>query len=260
MRIRTVKPSFFLHDGLFDLEKSTRLPIRVAFIGLWCAADREGRFEWRPRRLKPCILPHDNLDFGAVLDALAGAGFIVRYGPNGEFGHIPSFATHQCINVRESDSSLPEPAPVTCMHVHAHASTCGREGNMEGNGKEGGVGDADARRVEAKPEKDPIMDIPTALHAPEFVTAWRRWIEIRKGMKKPKSWPALFNSQLEWLAQFGPRVAAEILNQSVRNGWQGLFPPKVNGSQIPMATPQTWQDEEAAEIIRFANRIEKGKA
>ena len=50
MRIRTVKPEFFTHEGLFDAEKATKLPLRVAFVGLWCAADREGRFRWEPRR------------------------------------------------------------------------------------------------------------------------------------------------------------------------------------------------------------------
>ena len=69
MRIRTVKPEFFTHEGLFELEKETGLPIRVAFAGLWCAADREGRFKWEPRRLGVQILPYDQVDFSRVLDA-----------------------------------------------------------------------------------------------------------------------------------------------------------------------------------------------
>jgi hypothetical protein len=52
-RIRTIRPDFFLHDGLFDLESNSRLPLRLAFAGLWTQCDREGRFKWRPRRLKP---------------------------------------------------------------------------------------------------------------------------------------------------------------------------------------------------------------
>ncbi len=56
-RIRTIKPEFFLHDELFELEKETGLPVRLAFIGLWTQCDREGRFKWRPLRLKAAILP-----------------------------------------------------------------------------------------------------------------------------------------------------------------------------------------------------------
>jgi len=110
MRIRTVKPEFFLHDGLFDLEHETGLPIRVAFIGLWCAADREGRFRWEPRRLGALILPYDGVDFSRVLDALATRGFLVRYTSQGhDFGCIPTFSRHQIVNNRETPSSIPTP-------------------------------------------------------------------------------------------------------------------------------------------------------
>ena len=125
MRIRTIKPEFFLHEQLFSLEESTTLPVRLAYIGLWCIADREGRFKWEPRKIGVQILPYDGSDFAAIMNALASAGFLRRYGPNGEFGVIPSFPKHQCINQREAKSTLP--APVSDGegdHMHAHASTC----------------------------------------------------------------------------------------------------------------------------------------
>jgi hypothetical protein len=110
MRIRTIKPEFFLCEELFDLEMETGLPLRVAYAGLWCAADREGRFEWRPRMLKARVLPYDDGDFSRVLDALSTRGFIVKYTVDGrDFGLIPTFAEHQVINNREKESQLPEP-------------------------------------------------------------------------------------------------------------------------------------------------------
>lgn len=51
-RIRTVKPELFKHEELFDAEQNSKLPLRLAFIGLFTVADREGRFKWRPRTLK----------------------------------------------------------------------------------------------------------------------------------------------------------------------------------------------------------------
>ena len=109
-RIRSIKPDFFIHEGLFDLEQETGLPVRVGFAGLWCQADREGRFKWRPRLLKTQVLPYDDVDFSRVLDALATRGFIVRYESNGDdFGWIPSWHEHQIINNREKKSLLPEP-------------------------------------------------------------------------------------------------------------------------------------------------------
>ena len=151
MRIRTVKPEFFLHDGLYEAEKETKLPLRLAYIGLWCAADREGRFKWEPRRLGVMILPYDGVGFSRVLESLWERGFLSRYGSKGQYGCIPSFKEHQHINLRETQSILPAPTEAdeyTCTHVHAHgegasrARTCGREGKGregEGNGKEGEI-------------------------------------------------------------------------------------------------------------------------
>lgn len=107
-RIRTIKPEFFLHDELFELEKETGLPVRLTFIGLWTQCDREGRFKWRPLRLKAAILPYDEVDMSRVLHALNTRGFLVKYANNtGEYGVIPSFKNHQVINNKESKSELP---------------------------------------------------------------------------------------------------------------------------------------------------------
>jgi len=143
-RIRTIKPSFFRHETLFETEQSTRLPLRLAFVGLWTAADREGRFRWAPRALKLDCLPYDEVDFSRVLDALATRGLIVKYAVNGtEYGHIPSWQKHQVINNREMASDLPEPNENNTLTREARVDdamptplvqTQG-EGNMEGKGK-----------------------------------------------------------------------------------------------------------------------------
>jgi hypothetical protein len=143
MRIRTIKPEFFNHESLFDLESESSLPVRIAFVGLWCAADREGRFKWEPRRLGVQILPFDGIDFSRVLDALMTRGFIRKYGDDdGQYGVIPSFGKHQVINNRERESELPD--PLNCKNFDAcltrdprvtHASKAEGKG-MEGKGKD----------------------------------------------------------------------------------------------------------------------------
>ncbi|MGS1028824.1 HNH endonuclease [Burkholderia glumae] len=121
-RIRTVKPELFVHEDLFEAEQQTGLPLRVAFIGLFTCADREGRFKWRPRTLKLAVLPHDEVDFSRVLDALSEAGFVQRYEVEGEmYGHIPTFHKHQTINQREAKSNLPAPTFATRTNTHVHA-------------------------------------------------------------------------------------------------------------------------------------------
>ncbi|WP_196482934.1 HNH endonuclease [Burkholderia stagnalis] len=119
-----MKPELFTHEDLFEAEQETGLPLRIAFVGLFTCADREGRFKWRPRTLKLAVLPHDQVDFSRVLDALTTSGFVRKYVVDGEpYGFIPTFLKHQTINQREAKSTLPAPGNDACTatHVHAHA-------------------------------------------------------------------------------------------------------------------------------------------
>ncbi len=171
-RIRTIKPDFFKHEGLFDAEMETGLPLRVAFAGLWCVADREGRFEWRPRALKTDVLPYDEVDFPRVLDALATRGFLVRYACQGrEYGFIPGWRRHQSVNNKERPSDLPEPPENLPEHpkeqelTNASATRDPRdseslrnspgEGEGKGKGKEGK--EEDSSEVD-KPPSEPTHD------------------------------------------------------------------------------------------------------
>lgn len=139
-RIRTIKPEFFLHEGLYDLEQETGMPIRVAFAGLFTQADREGRFKWMPRRLKASILPYDDVDFGAVLSALEEMGFVRRYSFEGiDYGFIPTWHSHQVINNRETESKLPQPldaSPTREPRVPEPSPTRADASRKEGKGRE----------------------------------------------------------------------------------------------------------------------------
>ncbi len=137
-RIRTIKPVFFRHNEMYLAEKESKLPLRLAFIGLWTVADREGRFRWKPIEIKLDIFPYDNLDFESILEALLKYGFIVKYVVNKEvLGFIPSFLKHQIPNSHEAKSTLDAYSEnnnayaSTCMHVNAPLEGKGRE--VEGN-------------------------------------------------------------------------------------------------------------------------------
>lgn len=109
-RKRLIDPHFFTHPGLYDAEAATGLPLRIAFAGLWCQADRDGRFRWEARVLKLHILPFDDVDFEAVLTALEQHGYVVRYQVDGRwYGVIPSFGRWQTFHKTERHSALPKP-------------------------------------------------------------------------------------------------------------------------------------------------------
>lgn len=152
-RIRTIKPGFFTHAELYDAERASGLPLRLAFAGLWTVADREGRFKWRPREIKLAVLPFDDVDMAAVLDALVKYRFIFKYKCVGEeYGFIPSFASHQHVNPREALSTIPSPteadaSPTRKARVkHANPTRLREEGKgteegkeQEGKGTEGSI-------------------------------------------------------------------------------------------------------------------------
>lgn len=104
-RARNIKP------GIMENEKLAELPYsdRLLFIYLWMLADREGRVEDRPRRIKAQAFPYDDIDADAGLERLQAAGFIVRYEAEG-IGviQVQNFAKHQTPHVREQASTLPE--------------------------------------------------------------------------------------------------------------------------------------------------------
>lgn len=152
-RIRSIKPAFF------DDEDIARLPslFRLAFIGLWCQADKAGRLEDRPTRLKVNVLPYDDVNFVEVLDALVAARFVQRYtGPDGRaYLQIRSFEKHQRTRQDEPESELPSPPPVTdtdpspalLSDATVPPERLGKERNWKGTGKEGSTPTLSAREV-----------------------------------------------------------------------------------------------------------------
>lgn len=140
-RIRTIKPGFFKHGDLFDSEQETGLPLRLAFAGVWCLCDREGRFRWKPREMKLDVLPYDDVDFSRVLDALATRGFLVKYQCGGVmYGWVPTFTEHQVINNREAPSTIPAFEPEMAVIADAWLTRAPRVNDAavgEGKGREG---------------------------------------------------------------------------------------------------------------------------
>lgn len=108
-RTRNIKPAFFDNDTLGSLDPL----VRLLFIGLWCIADRDGRLEDRPRRIKKTILGYDDAtaeETSGMLQQLADNGFIIRYEVDSEeYIQIVNFNKHQNPNIKEKASEIPPP-------------------------------------------------------------------------------------------------------------------------------------------------------
>jgi len=233
MRIRTVKPEFFMHAELSDIERISNVPIRLAFIGLWCACDREGRFKWDARRLGVQILPYDNIDFEIILDILHENSFIEKYEVDGKtYGCVPSFHRHQVINNREQESYLPPYHQPDLFSTDltrdntgetTRADACSGEGR-EKEGKEGRI------KEEIK------MDLP--FESEKFSEAWDMWQEHRREKKKRLT-KSTATMQLKAMEEIGEFRAIAMIKYSIKNGWTGLFEDQTSNVTPIQRKPQT---------------------
>lgn len=104
-RSRNIKPGFFKNEILVELP----FDVRLLFVGLWTLADRDGRFEDRPVKIKMEVFPADSVDVNAGLQALHDNGFIVRYEVEGRrYCQILAWNKHQNPHVKEAASIIPE--------------------------------------------------------------------------------------------------------------------------------------------------------
>jgi hypothetical protein len=106
MRSRNIKSGFFRNEGLAALTPLTR----ILFEGLWCLADRRGRLEDRPARIKADILPYDKCDVNKMLQSLQDSpeNFIIRYSVEGvAYIQIRTFEEHQNPHIKEPESVIP---------------------------------------------------------------------------------------------------------------------------------------------------------
>lgn len=60
--------------------------------------------------------------------------------------------------------------------------------------------------------------------------AWRAWVAYRKERKHKPYTATGACRQMEWLAKFASDEQSRIVEESMRQGYQGLFEPKSNGT------------------------------
>ncbi len=105
-RIRYIKPGLAVNEVLADMGHTAML----LFAMLSMLADREGRLEDRPRRIKAQLFPYDNTRVEIHLENLVKAGFLHRYEVDGKsYIEIVNWSKHQKPHKTERKSEIPEP-------------------------------------------------------------------------------------------------------------------------------------------------------
>jgi len=251
VRIRTIKPAFFMNDEMASLDPLARL----LFIGLLCMADCAGRLEDRPARIRAEILPYESgADISALIETLAQHHFIIRYTIDGvKLLQITNFNKHQRITGSEAEASSAFPQPPDSKGKRRGA-TRKQSGNTqetlrttgrEGKGREG-KGITLCASDDARPAPHPASP-----HSNPFDQFWseypvkkgkgdakRSWERQRLDSKLPEILAKLVimrTTDSQWLNDGGKYIPhpASWLNAT---GWEDeatpapIFSPTTNGS------------------------------
>jgi hypothetical protein len=82
--------------------------------------------------------------------------------------------------------------------------------------------DKDTDKIKKKKPTPTPITIPESLNTPQFASAWVDFTEHRKEIKA-KMTPRAANMQLKKLSGYSPNTAIAMIEQSIANGWKGIF-------------------------------------
>ena len=226
MRIRTIKPEFWLHEGLCALPEFTRL-LAIALLN-W--ADDEGYFMANPAILRGSLFPFldDSKKIPRGLQELSSVGWIDigKDSQGRDVGRIRNFAKHQRVDKpRASEIKASSAFQEASKNVLGGLQDDSRE---EWNGMEQGKGSGNGN---GKPERE--HSAPSAWNpSPEQieVASWFSRKPTTEWSKKEKSaWlpiDTLFDfTSDEWKAlRFYYRSGCKYCHQDLQtllNNWNG---------------------------------------
>lgn len=200
--------------------------------------DPWGRYTAKPRVLYKEVwaLFGEANDVAPLLDDLERVGLIRRYEVGGEpFLCMPDWEEKAGLvgqRERRKPSQYPEPPVATPRnpsqgdargsHARARCSgscTADAHAPEEGERREGGTTSEVEEWVLA------FTECP-ALNRPECLAAYRRWLDYRTERRLGAWQIRTVRACLKKLAPFGHAAFVACVDESISNGWSGVFPPK----------------------------------
>lgn len=223
-RARNIKPGFYKNEDLAECS----IWARFIFPGLWMLADRDGRLEDRPKRIKAELLPFDTQDVEPLLRELAskadseGVPFIVRYEIDGvRFIQISKFSKHQTPHYSEKASGI-KPPPLQEKKANTSTPNSGSSPPMKRGSQppdslnpdslnpESGFSDSPNPESGKPPSADPQADTPNADAYPiAFEELWAAYPKRTGDNPKRKAFHA-------WRARLKEGATPETIADGVR--------------------------------------------
>lgn len=222
-------PYFKLYPGDWQKDPTFKLCSHlekgVLFDALLIAAETDergvfivGGSTWNERQLADAVGGNKDVTLKSISDLLQkgvlqrrldGAifvGFLVKQeevrkkrAAGGRFGGNPSLC-----KVNLNGNHTPH-----LVREHEHESVPSASGKREGEG-------------------ETRLKVPDSLKTPRFEATWNAWVDHRIAIGRCKDFPVMFQKQLDWLGDYPEQIAVQMLDQSLRNNWQGIFEIKHN--------------------------------
>jgi hypothetical protein len=224
-----------LHTKIVDSYDFNDMPddfTRVFWLLLTVTSDSEGRSIDNPSWLRSKMFPmREDVKAAQINNAvewLAKRGMIVRYQVSGHnYFYIPTFKSYQSGSEKEGKSVLPEPPdelPTYSEPTPEELPTY--SASIQYNA------DTDTKtNTKAAGANAPVIVFPDNLSCDTFKAAWAEWETFRTETKH-KLTPTTRKKQLAILAPYPLETAIAVIDKSITNGWQGLFPPENNGHKV----------------------------
>jgi hypothetical protein len=76
-----------------------------------------------------------------------------------------------------------------------------------------------------------VFNYPDNLKSDEFKKQWELYIDYRKQAKIKTLIQKSVDAQLNKLSGFGEKIAIQAIDETIANGWQGIFPEKIADNQ-----------------------------
>lgn len=272
MRIRTIKPEFWIHEGLCSLSEFTRL-LAIALLN-W--SDDEGYFMANPAVLRGSLFPFldDSKKIPRSLQELSGVGWIElgKDKSGREVGRVINFAKHQRV-----DKPKPSEIKASSVFLDSSKNDLGRvldASKEEWKGKEEErkgkehecfadvLSSASSRKPRAKSD---FVDEPRFADADsaEFREVMAEWLDYKTQRRERYleiGWQKLLAGQRQYSTA---HVRASVA-KSISNNWKGLFTDKITDSEAALhevvITPPPSEPQETDDPDWLLKRWEQSKA
>lgn len=218
-RTRNIKPGFFTNEALAETPSLARL----LFAGLPTIADREGRLEDRPKRIKTLLLPYDDCDVDGLLTDLSRGDdpFIVRYRVDGKsYIQIVKFLDHQTPHHTEKASVIPEHSEDSKTTPSLIQPPIKEEGTRR---KVIQKGDARGKVPQISAADVPV---PDGFETPEVRQAISDWLVFKTKRGESYKDAGYFGRKVAEFARAGPAAFIAAVNSSIGNNYSGIFPTR----------------------------------